>query len=444
MEVPFTPGKLLAGRYRLLARIGEGGFGTVYQARDQRKHGALVAIKAISMEALSAQEKIEATDSFNREIMVLSQLRHTSLPRLFDQFTDADHWYLVMEYIEGQTLEDLLASSHSKKRGLPIRQVVWIGCLLCDVLSYLHEQDPPIIFRDVKPGNIMLAFWGRIYLIDFGIARRYRPGQRRDTGTLGSPGYAAPEQYGSGQTTALTDIYGLGATLQTLLTGKEPLEIRLHGLPPDLHLPAPLQELIRSMLDPDPGRRPQQLDEVKEVLVRCGGGGFFLAVCFFRMPRWFYVVYGLLLFLEQSITLWHLMSQSGFIQSLWFLPSLFLVLALVVGFWWRDLRKARRKVQARLSAKTIVSMVGMTVYLVPFLAAGIIVLGVFLAGLLKGQLWLVDLGVLPGWLSFALSLMGCVMIYQWFKQWSEIRRPHRAQQSPQPLSTQQQQQKRQT
>ena len=147
-----------------------------------------------------------------------------------------------------------------------MRQVVKIGITLCDVLSYLHEQKPSIIFRDVKPGNIMYTPWDRLYLIDFGIARRYRPGQAHDTGSLGAPGYAAPEQYGRTQTTLQTDIYGLGATLQTLLTGKEPLEIRLQGLPADVHMPWKLQALLIQMMDQDPSRRPRTMDEVKRSL----------------------------------------------------------------------------------------------------------------------------------------------------------------------------------
>src|SRR5215467_9378639 len=155
MNGSLQPGTLLARRYRILAQIGVGGFGTVYRARDRRQHGKLVAIKAINMAALSSQEKIEVTDSFNREITLLSKLEHKHLTRIRNQFTDPEHWYIVMDYIEGQTLEELLA--RSPKGRLPLGQVARIGIALCDVVSYLHNQSPSIIYRDVKPSNIMLT-----------------------------------------------------------------------------------------------------------------------------------------------------------------------------------------------------------------------------------------------------------------------------------------------
>jgi serine/threonine protein kinase len=187
------------------------------------------------------------------------------LPRIFEQFTDPEHWYIIMDYIEGPTLEEFLTRSPNGR--LSISQAVTIALLLCDVLAYLHRQRPAIIFRDVKPNNIMLTPWGRLYLIDFGIARRYRAGQARDTGSLGSPGYAAPEQYGHMQTSAQSDIYGLGATLQTMLTGKDPLEIRVQGMPPDVRLPSNLQALLTRMMESDPARRPANMEAVKAALL---------------------------------------------------------------------------------------------------------------------------------------------------------------------------------
>src|SRR5579875_2226192 len=260
---------LLAGRYRLIDEIGQGGFGLLYKAQDTAQRDRLVAIKQINMSALSAQEKIEATDSYNREVLYLSKLQHKNLPHFYDHFTDPDHWYVVMEYIEGETLEEILKKTPGSR--FPLQQVLAIGITLCDVLQYLHQQNPPIIFRDMKPGNIMMTPRGHLYLIDFGIARSYHPEKTKDTGALGSPGYAAPEQYGRTQTTAQTDLYGLGATLQTLLTGMEPLELALDGMPADLYLPKCLRNLLARTMEREAGKRPKNASEVKSDLRRLRG-----------------------------------------------------------------------------------------------------------------------------------------------------------------------------
>ena len=256
-------GYLLAGRYRILQQIGQGGFATVYKAQDRGHKNRLVAIKQIHLESLSLQEMIDASDGYNREVTHLSSLRHQSLPRIYDYFTDDQHWYIAMEYLTGKTLEERLKST---RRGfLPVKRTLDIGLALCDVFHYLHTQRPSIIFRDIKPANIIITRSGRICLIDFGIARLYRPGWK-DTGPLGTPGYAAPEQYGRAHTTPQTDIYGLGATLQTLLTGKEPLEITQGGIPPKLAraIPKDLQNYLARMLERDATRRPHNMAEVKQ------------------------------------------------------------------------------------------------------------------------------------------------------------------------------------
>src|SRR5215469_8925919 len=262
------PGMLFAQRYRILDKVGEGGFGVTYKAEDLDHHRWLVAIKQINLSLLTPQQMIEVTDTFNREVGYLSRLKHDSIPRIYDHFTDPDHWYIVMDYIAGETLEDKLKKA---RRGRFSTQKVFdIGMALCDVLAYLHAQRPPIIFRDVKPANIMLTKTGRIYLIDFGIARHHAPGQARDTAPLGSPAYAAPEQFGKAQTTAQTDVYGLGATLQTLLTGKDPLEIAVSGEKQGRKIkrrvPRKLRPLLGQMLERDASKRPQSMDEVKQSL----------------------------------------------------------------------------------------------------------------------------------------------------------------------------------
>ncbi len=339
MDASHRSGTFIANRYRILARVGEGGFGTVYKARDQQQRGKIVAIKEINMVALTAQEKIEVTDTFNREIILLSELKHKNLPHIFNHFTDPEHWYIVMDYIEGQTLEELL--THSSRGRLSVRQVVKIGITLCDVLSYLHEQKPSIIFRDVKPGNIMYTPWDRLYLIDFGIARRYRPGQAHDTGSLGSPGYAAPEQYGRTQTTLQTDIYGLGATLQTLLTGKEPLEIRLQGLPADVHMPWKLQALLIQMMDQDPSRRPRTMDEVKRSLT-----GLSITT---QYPGRVAFPFIYLTFMA--------INQSGFYGSPFLEPYLLLMLLLSIGYCSFVCARSWRVMPTGLSVKALLLII---------------------------------------------------------------------------------------
>ncbi len=263
---------LLAQRYRIVGMVGKGGYGAVYKAEDTQRNDSIIAIKSINLSHLSSEEIIEATDTFNREMLLLSDLRHPNLPRIHDHFTDREHWYLVMDFIEGETLEDYLQKA--KKGYLRVREVLNIGIQLCTVLDYLHIQKQPIIFRDVKPANIMRTPKGHLYLIDFGIARHFIPGQKKDTGPLGSPGYAAPEQYGKAQTTVQTDIYGLGATLQTLLTGTDPLETAVGGTSsiPTRRIPKKLQQLLNQMLEPVARKRPKSMDEVKRRLQQIKGG----------------------------------------------------------------------------------------------------------------------------------------------------------------------------
>lgn len=264
---PPGAGSLLAGRYRILAKVGEGGFAAVYKARDTQGRRRVVAIKQIDLGGLRPRQIIEATDSYNREVGILSRLSHRNLPRIYNHFADSTHWYVVMDYIKGETLEDFL--KRAKGGHLSLRQVRAIGVQLSNVLYYLHSQTPPIIYRDVKPANIKRTRWGRLYLIDFGIARRFDPEKKRDTGPFGTPGYAAPEQYGQAQSTAKTDIYGLGATLQSLLTGKEPLDD--DGAAPPAGKPDPVWQQFQRMLDEmqrkDSFWRPHTMWDVRKRLL---------------------------------------------------------------------------------------------------------------------------------------------------------------------------------
>ncbi len=259
--------QLLKQRYRILAQIGQGGFAAVYKAVDLHFGQRLVAIKEMSQSGLNPKEQAEAVDAFKREAYMLAGLQHPNLPHIYDHFSEGGRWYLVMEFIEGQTLEDSLLQQTDGR--LSLKETLTIGLQLCSVLDYLHTRHPPIIFRDLKPANILRVPSGHLYLIDFGIARLFKPGQSRDTIAFGSPGYAAPEQYGKAQTTQQSDIYSLGVLLHSLLSGEDPSErpflfspLRLYG-PDEL---AELERLIERMTALAPEQRPPNVAAVQAQL----------------------------------------------------------------------------------------------------------------------------------------------------------------------------------
>jgi serine/threonine protein kinase len=260
---------MLKERYRIIAHIGSGGHGEVYKALDIQFAERPVAIKALCQSMLSPLEAAEVSEAFKREAFLLAKLVHPNLPAIYDYFAEQHSWYLVMSFIEGESLEQYLERMGSS---LPVDESLQIGLHLCSVLEYLHNRQPPIIFRDLKPSNVMRTPEGQLYLIDFGIARIFKQGQSRDTTALGSPGYAAPEQYGRAQSTPRNDIYSLGATLHHLLSGRDPSESPL--IFPALQLPAypGLNELITRMLDRDPARRPVSMVEVRQELQHIASG----------------------------------------------------------------------------------------------------------------------------------------------------------------------------
>jgi serine/threonine protein kinase len=208
----------LAGRYLIGKKVGEGGMAAVYQATDTRSNET-VAIKEMSQDGLTPQEVKESLDAFRFEADTLMRLRHPNLPRVYAHFFEGARHYLVMEFIDGQTVEQRLIDA---KGALPETEVMGWAEQLCSALNYLHMQRPPIIFRDLKPSNVMVTRAGKVKLIDFGIARVFAPGRTRDTQILGTPGFAPPEQYGKAQTDARADVYALGCTLYQLLSNYDP------------------------------------------------------------------------------------------------------------------------------------------------------------------------------------------------------------------------------
>ncbi len=257
---------LLKQRYRVMHVVGKGGMGTVYIGVDTQLGNRLVAIKEMSQNGLSLAERQEAAKNFQHEAHLLAGLQHPNLPSIYDHFEEGQRWYLIMSFIKGQTLSDYLETRGGQ---LSVEEVLEIGIALCSVLNYLHSCQPPIIFRDLKPSNIMRTVDGHIYLIDFGIARFFKPGKIVDTAHQGSSGYASPEQYGTAQTTPRSDIYSLGATFYYLLSGYELAYTPFH-MPPLQSLvpsiPASLATLVTRMLALDEKARPDNVEMVKAEL----------------------------------------------------------------------------------------------------------------------------------------------------------------------------------
>ncbi|GAC1357905.1 MAG: serine/threonine-protein kinase [Herpetosiphon sp.] len=195
--------------------------GTVYQAVDPT--GTAFAIKEMQDRFVSPDERAEGIEQFLSEAQLLTKLRHPAIPRMYGSFLDEGRYYLAMEFIQGEDVDELLR----REGRLDERTVMkWAG-QLCDVLGYLHAQS--MVYRDMKPSNIMVSQRGNLKLIDFGIAKLLRPGERQTM--LGTPGYAPPEQY-QGLATPRSDVYALGATLHHLLTGRDPREFPPFTFPP--------------------------------------------------------------------------------------------------------------------------------------------------------------------------------------------------------------------
>ncbi len=265
LQLPMSA-RLLKQRYRIVQRVGEGGFGAVYQAEDVDLGNRLVAVKEMQPSGLRPQEVQEATEAFHREAILLAGLSHRSLPRIYDHFSEDGHWYLVMEFIHGETLEKRL--ERSPRKHLSVRESLQLAIKLCEVLEYLHTRPTPIIFRDLKPANVMLTPDDAVYLIDFGIARLFKPGQQKDTVAFGTSGYAAPEQYGKAQTTPRSDVFSLGALLHHMLTGNDPSDTPFRFEPLTMPRPTGLGTFIGHMVSLDEYKRPPSMGIVKRELER--------------------------------------------------------------------------------------------------------------------------------------------------------------------------------
>lgn len=257
-------GSVIDNKYEILKQIGKGGMSTVYLAMDKRLNKQW-AVKEINKAANDKNNEV-VVQSLLAEANLMKRLDHPSLPRIVDIIDNGRTIYVIMDYIEGESLDKILNTNGPQPQAL----VVEWAKQLCDVLSYLHNQKPPIIYRDMKPANIMLKPEGNLKLIDFGIAREYKQNNMTDTVSLGTRGYAAPEQFGGmGQTDARTDIYCLGVTLYHLLTGQNPAEPPYELYPIrqwNPSLSSGLEYIVQKCTQLNPDDRYQNCDELMYAL----------------------------------------------------------------------------------------------------------------------------------------------------------------------------------
>ncbi|HWC77078.1 MAG TPA: protein kinase, partial [Blastocatellia bacterium] len=217
-NVQLEPGTLLLDRYAISNRVGGGGMGSVYRARDKRLADRLCAVKEMIELFADEGQRAKAVEDFRREAAVLARLKHPSIPTIYDNFIESGRYYLVMEWIGGGDLAEQMRASGGIVEEPTVTK--W-AAQICDVLYYIHSQTPPIIYRDLKPANLMLDdAGGRVMLVDFGIARIVQPTEKGVT-AIGTMGYAPPELF-AGKVEPRSDIYSLGATMFHMLTGSDP------------------------------------------------------------------------------------------------------------------------------------------------------------------------------------------------------------------------------
>jgi serine/threonine protein kinase len=261
---------IIGGRYRVTKPLGGGGMKLVYLAEDLRLASRPCALAEMVDSFTDPGMQQQAIDAFQREADMLAQLSNEHIPRVFDRFSEQNRHYLVMEYVDGYTLEDEL-----KKRGgkIPENEVIDIAIQILDTLNYLHNLQPPVVYRDLKPSNVMVGRGGQVKLIDFGIARFFLP--QANATMIGTQGYAPPEQY-RGRAEARSDLYALGATMHHALSGRDPAAEppfsfpKIRTLCPNL-TPA-LADLVDQALEYDVIHRMADAREFKDRLVAIKSG----------------------------------------------------------------------------------------------------------------------------------------------------------------------------
>src|SRR3984957_6328985 len=238
-----APSTIVGGRYRVVRALGGGGMKLVYLAEDLRLAGRSCARAEMVDTIPSPDLQQQAVAAFQREADMLARLSNEHIPRIFDRFSEANHHYLVMEYIDGVTLEDELRTNGGT---LAPAQVIEIAVQILTTLEYLHNLDPPVIYRDLKPSNVMVTGDGMAKLIDFGIARHFAP--LSNATMIGTQGYAPPEQY-RGRVETRSDLYALGATMHHALSGRDPANEPPFSFPPLRKLCPDLNPALAAVVD---------------------------------------------------------------------------------------------------------------------------------------------------------------------------------------------------
>lgn len=253
-------GDILGSRYRIVSTVGRGGMGTVYLAEDLKLKGKRWAVK-------ETLQQVQDYQRFVDEAEMLIRLHHAHLPGIVDYFPPDDEGfsYLVMDYIAGETLAERFSRTGGQ---VEVAAAVNYALQLCDLFHYLHDELPvPMIYRDLKPSNIMIDGQEQVRLIDFGIARHFKSGGQADTVQIGTVGFAAPEQFQQLQTDRRTDLYSLGAVLYYLLSGgKYPYSSGVPLARLNEEVPHSLSVIIEKLLEHDPDRRYPNAREVREAL----------------------------------------------------------------------------------------------------------------------------------------------------------------------------------
>lgn len=261
-------GRILFERYAIERILGKGGMGTVYLANDLKLPGKKCAIKEVKMEQKLNQAQEQ---QFSDEAQMLVQLKHPYIPQIIDyqKPTEDGYVYIIMDFVDGITLDTLFKKQQGK---MPYSQALKYIIQLCNIFEYLHGHNPTIVYRDLKPSNIMIDEKDNVQLIDFGIARNYQEDKSGDTVNFGTMGFAAPEQYVVNmQTDHRTDLYALGATMYYLFSGGKyyaPLNHRLETH--NKELPEQLYAIIHRLLEQDPYNRYQSAKDVKNDLMKIG------------------------------------------------------------------------------------------------------------------------------------------------------------------------------